>query len=73
MVKNAYPLPLISEIMDKLKGAKYFLKFDVRWGYYLFKSDLEMNGKPHSKQIEDYMNPLSCSSECVTPQQHSKL
>jgi hypothetical protein len=29
MVKNAYPLPLILEIMDKLKGAKYFLKFDV--------------------------------------------
>ena len=28
-VKNTYPLPLISEIMDKLKGAKYFLKFDV--------------------------------------------
>jgi Reverse transcriptase (RNA-dependent DNA polymerase)/Retroviral aspartyl protease len=32
-VKNAYPLPLISEIMDKLKEAKYFSKFDVRWGY----------------------------------------
>jgi Reverse transcriptase (RNA-dependent DNA polymerase) len=32
-IKNAYPLPLISEIMDKLKGAKYFLKFDIRWGY----------------------------------------
>ena len=32
-VKNAYPLPLISEIMDKLKGARYFSKFDVRWGY----------------------------------------
>ena len=32
-IKNAYPLPLISEIMDKLKGAKYFTKFDVRWGY----------------------------------------
>ena len=28
-VKNAYPLPLISDIMDKLKGAKYFTKFDV--------------------------------------------
>ena len=24
---------LISEIMDKLKGVKYFLKFDVQWGY----------------------------------------
>ena len=32
-VKNAYPLPLISEIMDKVKGAKYFTKLDVRWGY----------------------------------------
>jgi transposase InsO family protein len=32
-IKNAYPLPLISEIMDKLKGAKVFTKFDVRWGY----------------------------------------
>jgi hypothetical protein len=30
----------------------------------MFESDLEMNGKPHSKQIKDYMNPLSCSSEC---------
>jgi hypothetical protein len=33
MVKNAYSLPFISEIMDKLKGAKYFPKFDVGWGY----------------------------------------
>jgi hypothetical protein len=32
-IKNAYPLPLILEIMDKLKGVKYFSKFDVRWGY----------------------------------------
>jgi hypothetical protein len=32
-IKNAYLLPLISEIMDKLKGAKYFSKFNIRWGY----------------------------------------
>jgi RNase H-like domain found in reverse transcriptase/Reverse transcriptase (RNA-dependent DNA polymerase)/Integrase zinc binding domain len=32
-IKNAYPLPLILEIMDKLKKAKYFSKFDVQWGY----------------------------------------
>ena len=32
-VKNRYPLPLISELVNKLKGAKYFTKLDVRWGY----------------------------------------
>jgi Reverse transcriptase (RNA-dependent DNA polymerase) len=32
-IKNAYLLPLISEIMDKIKGAKFFTKFDVWWGY----------------------------------------
>ncbi|PPQ84232.1 hypothetical protein CVT26_013080, partial [Gymnopilus dilepis] len=32
-VKNRYPLLLVSELMDKLKGAKYFTKLDIRWGY----------------------------------------
>ena len=32
-VKNRYPLPLISELIDKLKTAKYFTKLDIRWGY----------------------------------------
>jgi hypothetical protein len=32
-IKNAYPLPLISELTDKIKDAKYFTKLDVRWGY----------------------------------------
>ena len=32
-IKNSYPLPLISEIMDKLKGTKYFTRLDVCWGY----------------------------------------
>ncbi len=32
-IKNRYPLPLISELIDKLRGAKYFTKLDVRFGY----------------------------------------
>ena len=55
-VKNAYPLPLISKLMDKLKGAKYFSKMDVRWGITTFGSDKEMNGKWLSKQTRDYSN-----------------
>ena len=32
-VKNAAPLPLIPDLIDKLCGARYFTKLDVRWGY----------------------------------------
>lgn len=32
-VKNAYPLPLIGELVDRLKGATVFSKFDLRSGY----------------------------------------
>lgn len=32
-IKNQYPLPLIKELIDKLKGAKYFTSLDIRWGY----------------------------------------
>jgi hypothetical protein len=32
-IKNAYPLPLIGELIDQLKGARIFSKFDIRWGY----------------------------------------
>ena len=32
-IKNRYPLPLISELIDKLSRAKIFSKMDVRWGY----------------------------------------
>ena len=32
-IKNRYPLPLISELIDQLTRAKYFSKMDVRWGY----------------------------------------
>jgi len=32
-VKNKYPLPLISELINKLRRVKYFTKLDVRWGF----------------------------------------
>ena len=32
-IKNRYPLPLISELIDSLQNARYFTKLDVRWGY----------------------------------------
>jgi hypothetical protein len=31
--KNQYPLPLIDDLIHRLKGAHYFTKLDVQWGY----------------------------------------
>ena len=31
--QNNYPLPLISQLVNKLKGSQYFMKIDLRWGY----------------------------------------
>jgi hypothetical protein len=32
-IKNSYPLPLISELVTKLRKARWYTKLDVRWGY----------------------------------------
>ena len=32
-VKNKYPLPLISDLINQLRGARYFTKLDIRWGF----------------------------------------
>jgi hypothetical protein len=31
--KNAAPIPLIRELVDKFLGARFFIKLNIRWGY----------------------------------------
>jgi hypothetical protein len=33
MIRDVYPLPLISTILNHLQGKSIFTKFDIRWGY----------------------------------------
>ena len=36
-IKNKYPLPMINDLFDQLKGAKVFSKIDLRSGYHQLK------------------------------------
>jgi hypothetical protein len=37
MIKNKYPLPVINDLFDQLKGACVFSKIDLRSGYFQLK------------------------------------
>src|SRR5947209_17103948 len=32
-IQNNYPLPLISQLIDKLKGSDMYTKMDLHWSY----------------------------------------
>ena len=38
-IKNSYPLPHVDELFDRLQGAKYFSKIDLRSGYHQIRID----------------------------------
>ncbi len=47
LIPDSYPMPRIDEILDKLKGAKYFSKIDLTEGFYqvsLNERSAEMTG-----------------------------
>ena len=38
-IKNSYPLPRVDELFDRLQGAKFFSKIDLRSGYHQIRID----------------------------------
>jgi len=57
-IKNQYPLPLISDVIDKLKDAKSSPKFDVRWGYNNVRTVLATEWKAAFKTNHGMFEPL---------------
>jgi hypothetical protein len=55
--------------MDKLKGAKYFTKLDVRWGYNNVQIRKGDEWKAAFKTNKGLFEPTVMFSECVIPRQ----
>ena len=34
MIQNRYPLPMIDDLIDQLRGARVYFKIDLRTGYH---------------------------------------
>ena len=66
-IKNAYHLPLILELMDKVQGAKYFTNLMSDGDIITFKLRMETKGKLHSKQTKASLNPLMFFGMCNSP------
>ena len=56
-VKNAYPLLLISELIDNVTTKRVFTKMDLQWGYIIVLGlRKEMSGRQHSPHSKGCTN-----------------
>lgn len=65
-VKDAYPIPIVDELLDELNGAKYFSKLDMRFGYHqvlIHTKDKHMTSfKTHHGHFQWLVMPFGLSN-----------
>ena len=69
-VKKRYPLPRIDELIDSLKGAKFFMKLDLKLGYHEIPIDstdlLKMTFKTKEGLFEWLVMPFNLTNAPAT-------
>eukprot|EP00253_Pinus_taeda_P004695 PITA_04695 len=55
-LKNKYPIPCIDELMDELRGAKYFSKIDMHLEYH--KIHMRETWEEHLQHLEELLHIL---------------
>ena len=72
-VKNSYPLPRIDDLFDRLAGAKYFSRINLRSGYHQIRIAQGDEEKTACRTRYGSFEFLVMPSDCVTPRQRSRL